>query len=773
MGETDGATMLKGRFFRNSLILILLISSIPGFIIGFIVYWMGGERLENEMLQLHKNQILQRAANIDDQFSYIEQSLAHWAFDPKFNSSLLTTNFFKDFEVARDVTKTLGVMQGSTPLARQAELFVNGVKPIRFSPEYDVIQSSILMNSYSQMLASGQLAFWISLDTDPAQDGVKDLTLVHKLPGVDFEPFGALLVRINADKVSSLLKTLTPYNVGETFIMETSGNVLVTSTGVSKEALFDEALRNEVLHRDSRSGSFLYEWKKTTYTVSYGAFSRIGTDWIYVSASPINAITKPVVIISRLILFVSGSALLLAFLLSWLASRRIYSPIDRLVRLLAANKLFAGNMNEQNDEFKMIEKEWLHLSRESTTLQNRLEQQLPHVKEGFLLQLVQGFLYSYSEEDLKERMRNLDWMVDERLFLVMHIQLTGFENLTGRFSQGDEGLITFAAANMIEELAVNRWEQANVINFHDLSVGLLIMVPADQSYRMELHAFSDELMQAINHILKLQVSVTIGKAAYSVVQIPLCYEEAKQALSYRNFENENQMIDLEMLEVVEESDELRYPFVLEREIIQLIRTGRQQEAETTIAAFLEALRERGAKEIDIQQSMLQLLGSILHAIRHSGMDPNRVYKSVNLYEQLTQIREPQKMIKWFNGKVIQPFVMELEARSDVQIKKVIESAMIYLQNQYMNDISLDSCADHTGLNPVALSKTFKQVTGKNFIDYLTELRMGKAKELLVDTELKINDVAVQVGYQHSYFNRIFKKQEGITPSQYREMARKI
>jgi YesN/AraC family two-component response regulator len=77
------------------------------------------------------------------------------------------------------------------------------------------------------------------------------------------------------------------------------------------------------------------------------------------------------------------------------------------------------------------------------------------------------------------------------------------------------------------------------------------------------------------------------------------------------------------------------------------------------------------------------------------------------------------------------------------------------------------------MNPVTLSKTFKQVTGKNFIDYLTELRMGKAKELLADTELKINDVAVQVGYQHSYFNRIFKKQEGITPSQYREMAQKV
>jgi AraC-like DNA-binding protein len=738
---------------------------------GFIIYWMGGARLENEMLQLHKNQILQRAANIDDQFSYLENSLAHWAFDPKFNSNLKDMNFSKEFETARDITKTLGVMQGSSPLARQVELFLNGAEPIRFYPEYDVIKSRAFMDSYIEMLSQGKLAFWFNMAVDSDQPDVKDLILVHKLPGVNFEPFGALMVRVNKEKASSLLKTLTPYNVGETFIMQNDGKVLLSSAGVSNPAWFDEALQNEVLKRGSRSGSFLYDLKNTTYTVSYGTFSRIGSDWIYVSASPISAITEPVVFISKLIISVSCTALLLAVVLSWLASRKIYSPIDRLVRMLAANKLFVGNLGEHNDEFKMIEKEWLHLSRESITLQNKLEQQLPHVKEGFLLQLFQGFLSSYSEEDLMKRMRNFDWSVDDRQFLVMHIQLTGFENLEGRFSLGDEGLVTFAAANIIEELAASRLEQANAINFHDLSVGLLIILPRDQQCTEKLHAFSEELMHTINYILKLHISIAIGKAASSIVQIPFRYEEAMQALSYRNFENENQMIDLETLKIIEELTELRYPFVLEREIIQMIRTGQQQGAEHTIVLFLEELLDRGAKEIDIQQGMLQLLGSILHAIRHSGMDPNRVYKSANLYDQLTQIREPQKMLNWFNVKVIQPFVKELEARSDGQIKKLVESAMIYLQNQYMNEISLDSCADHTGMNAVSLSKAFKQVNGKNFIDYLTELRMGKAKELLRDTELKINDVAVQVGYQHSYFNRIFKKQEGMTPSQYRELSR--
>lgn len=96
--------------------------------------------------------------------------------------------------------------------------------------------------------------------------------------------------------------------------------------------------------------------------------------------------------------------------------------------------------------------------------------------------------------------------------------------------------------------------------------------------------------------------------------------------------------------------------------------------------------------------------------------------------------------------------------------------MMYINEHYMDNISLDGCADYTGISPFLLSKSFKRVTGKNFIDYLTELRLDKAKELLRDTSLRINDVAEQVGYQHSYFNRIFKKQEGITPSRYRELS---
>lgn len=765
--------MFKSKRFRDNWILILIISSIPGLIFGGVIYWLGGERLENELLQMHNKQIQLRAANIDEQFTYLETSVMHWSFDPNLSYSLASLSLSRDFEIARNITQTLANMNGANPLANGAELFLEGPAPVRFHPQYEVLTDAAQIDGYRKLLSHDKNVFWSQHTSESGSPSDNSLSFMIKIPETHENPFGVIAVRMNTTKIARLLQTLAPYDDGSTFLLEENGDLLLSSSGKVPASQLDEAIKSEIHTSKTKSGSFLFDWNRTRYTVSYGTMSRIGsTDWTYVSASPISAITKPVVFISQLVLTLSIAMLLLAFILSWVASRRIYSPIAQLVSLLAGNTALAALRKEQNDDFKIIEKEWLHLTRESITLQNKLEQQLPHLKEGFLLQLVQGYLYSYSEQALLERMRNFGWSVDNRQYAVLYIQLSGFENLEGRFSSGDEGLVTFVAANITKELSSNFFEQAEVINFHDFTVGLFIIVPEETEQQKAIRTYSQELMQGIHHVLNMYVSVTIGSLALSVVHVPSRFEEAMQASSRRRFESRNQIIDLEFLdEYDKENHEIHYPFALEREIIQAIRTGQMEEAKQLIKAFLDELLERGAKVIDIQQGMLQLLGSILHAIRLTGMDPNRIFKSANLYEQLMQFGEPQKMIDWFHDKVVSPFMQELESRSDVEVKRTVETAMIYLQNNYMKEISLDSCADYAGTNTVALSKAFKQVSGKNFIDYLTELRIEKAKELLRETDMKINDIAEKAGYQPSYFNRIFKKQEGITPSQYREFNR--
>ncbi len=109
------------------------------------------------------------------------------------------------------------------------------------------------------------------------------------------------------------------------------------------------------------------------------------------------------------------------------------------------------------------------------------------------------------------------------------------------------------------------------------------------------------------------------------------------------------------------------------------------------------------------------------------------------------------------------------SRRDQAARHLIEKAKHFIERRYAAwDLSLEEVADQVELNPSYFSVVFKQVEGVNYIDYLTGLRMRKARELLADARLKISAVARKVGFQTpGYFGYLFKKHYGRTPSAYR------
>lgn len=102
---------------------------------------------------------------------------------------------------------------------------------------------------------------------------------------------------------------------------------------------------------------------------------------------------------------------------------------------------------------------------------------------------------------------------------------------------------------------------------------------------------------------------------------------------------------------------------------------------------------------------------------------------------------------------------------------IARNVMKIIEQEYRKDISLEYIAEKVHLSPAYLSYIYKQETGTNIIKKLADYRMTKAKELLVDSRMKIADIAKECGYSNpSYFNRLFKNMYGMTPTQYREKA---
>jgi YesN/AraC family two-component response regulator len=361
-------------------------------------------------------------------------------------------------------------------------------------------------------------------------------------------------------------------------------------------------------------------------------------------------------------------------------------------------------------------------------------------------------------------------------YVIAFVRMSGFTKLIGRFTEGDEGLVTFLAVNIAEELLLSSEFEVDVVNFHDLSLGVLFSFPDDMPVPVieeKVIELCEELSGSINDICKLNVSIGVSRVAESLKSVHRIFEETKESLSFRNLQEDNQIIEMKKLDTLQSSHtNYEYPFDLEKEIMHAIRQRNQEEAIRRLHEFFAVSTGQNVSEAMIRQGAFKLYSGIFDIVLQSGLLEEFLNEGANPYEKLHKLNNPEEIMQWFEHRVILPIVEWLSRKQDQRLQLVVHKVMHILESKYMDELSLESCADEVGLNPSFLSKIFKDISGWNFIDYLTHIRLTKAKELLVDTDAKIMEIAEQTGYNSSYFNRIFRKHEGITPSEYREMHRK-
>lgn len=101
----------------------------------------------------------------------------------------------------------------------------------------------------------------------------------------------------------------------------------------------------------------------------------------------------------------------------------------------------------------------------------------------------------------------------------------------------------------------------------------------------------------------------------------------------------------------------------------------------------------------------------------------------------------------------------------------MQQAKTYIDQHFSEDISLETLAAYLHLNPIYVSKLFKDKLNINYIDYLSEIRIKHAKKRLLEQETSTKEIAYDVGYRDlNYFSKVFKKYTGYSPTEYRKRA---
>ncbi|HIZ21396.1 MAG TPA: AraC family transcriptional regulator [Candidatus Blautia faecigallinarum] len=242
------------------------------------------------------------------------------------------------------------------------------------------------------------------------------------------------------------------------------------------------------------------------------------------------------------------------------------------------------------------------------------------------------------------------------------------------------------------------------------------------------------------------------------------YTEALRALR----ESSNHVVHINDIPLNQEYDG-EYPLDLENRYCQRAMeadyTGASQAADQFFDWMLknyENYRE------DIEIKVLELVMRIEYkAFFKGGVKYGFRYRE-NYLKEIRGCRDYGELRAWFLERT-EDVCRGMATNKAKEAESVVEKAKAYMKENYQKDISLDDVSRMVDISPYYFSKLFKQEQGEGFLEYLTGVRMSAAREFLRNQNYSIKEVCSMCGYSDpNYFSRIFKRYEGVTPSEYRE-----
>ncbi|RSD29559.1 response regulator [Mesobacillus subterraneus] len=287
----------------------------------------------------------------------------------------------------------------------------------------------------------------------------------------------------------------------------------------------------------------------------------------------------------------------------------------------------------------------------------------------------------------------------------------------------------------------------------------IIIFRNGQSYRSQATSLARDILLAVNREQQAGWFIGIGNECGSLENIRQSYQEAIIASSNRTLPVKYRIY--QDIPVLNETGSWQQAKYLKKDLSDQVRLGQWDQIKTNISHLIQAYEMEGIEIQQAQQFVLEALWSIWSIINDLGIEtatPIYNYQTQN-YRQLRS--ETGNLLMDIKDSYDRHYI-SLEADTIYRIKQ-------YIMENSQQNISLETLSNKVGLSPIYISKMFKEKLGINYIDFLTECRIEKAKKMLAEPEKSIKEITIEVGYHEpNYFSKVFKKMCNVTPREYRK-----
>ena len=275
--------------------------------------------------------------------------------------------------------------------------------------------------------------------------------------------------------------------------------------------------------------------------------------------------------------------------------------------------------------------------------------------------------------------------------------------------------------------------------------------------------------------------LAVGQSVERLSQIQKSYHTASRAFSQRYLYDEN-ILYYDEMETMEhpggqaETEDNAYlqkvdvnalnPAILQK----FLSNGLQEETENFVKDYFYAIGQEPMESLVFRNYViLNVRFSVISFIKGLGCDTNEM-ESADTEEVLAESGKNMESAIAYAKKMISQAIGIRDQNSGNKNRSILKTAVDFIDSHYMDEeISLNTVANVANVSSNHFSALFSQNMGQTFIEYLTSLRMNKAKELLRCTGMRSSEIAGEIGYKDAhYFSYLFKKTQGMTPSDYRK-----
>lgn len=322
------------------------------------------------------------------------------------------------------------------------------------------------------------------------------------------------------------------------------------------------------------------------------------------------------------------------------------------------------------------------------------------------------------------------------------------------------------------EEEIRRWgEKYQLLIFDRGLEGMAVLFKGDSEE--EIQQLQNEYMEQLEKILSNYKDIKyfggIGRPVKRLRELPESFESARIAFAHRYLLSESTIISSEAIQENEEEFDIENvnPKQVDRtRILEFLKLGDKEETRYFVDEFFKEIGKNAIQSnIFRQYIVMDAYFCVKEFVENLELSSEQITPPDFTSGEL----KDEEGARGYVTSVIYTAVTLREQTANDRYRGVVSEVMHYIEENYGDeDLSLNQVAAHVNFSPNHLSTIFSQQTDQTFIKYLTDYRMSKAKELLRCTGDKSSVISMKVGYKDPhYFSYLFKKTQGMTPTQYR------